>query len=327
MNERSQGAEAQLYGVNLDRTLKELQKKVQEHEDELQKLRSSQAKLPDSVTGQAQVIKTALEEVTDSEPFLPFPGSLLPALLALRKTHQTIQESNAYLASQRADHEAVARQLEADQARLKDQNLLRDALAARIQSLRKELDANAEVTPEDGARERLDELRKKKKGYDRETSKLMKTLLRFINDNLAPMLAAEELGGPVVGDLMDVEGDDSAAGFSSQGKLKKAPGGAAHHDKRQRRIDEIWGQAGDGEQGDGAGQQDEVAAAGAEMRQLTEELLNSLSEAKGNTAASYVQLPRESAAARFLVRSKVAQFHPKDATRLRLIDFGRELEA
>jgi hypothetical protein len=27
-----------------------------------------------------------------------------------------------------------------------------------------------------------------------------------------------------------------------------------------------------------------------------------------------------------LVRAKVAQFHPKDARRLRLIDFGRELD-
>lgn len=273
------------------------------------------------------MIKAALDEVTDSEPFLPSPGSLLPALLALRKTHQTIKDSNTYLASQRTSHELVARQLEADQARLKDQNLLKDALEARIQSLRNELDINADVTPEAGAREHLQELRKKKKGYDQETSKLMKVLLGFINDNLAPMLAAEELGGPVVGDLMDIEGDDLAAGFNSQGKLKKAPEGAGKDDKRQRRIDEIWGQAGNEEQSERTGPQDEVVAASAEMKQLTEELLNTLSEAKGNIEAAYVQLPRESAAARFLVRSKVAQFHPKDATRLRLIDFGRELEA
>ncbi|KAH7022796.1 hypothetical protein EDB80DRAFT_806607 [Ilyonectria destructans] len=327
MNERSHGAEAQLYTANLDHTLKELQKKIREHENELQKLRSSQVELPPSVIGQAQVIKAALDEVTDSEPFLPSPGSLLPALLALRKTHQTIKDSNTYLASQRTSHELVARQLEADQARLKDQNLLKDALEARIQSLRNELDVNADVTPEAGAREHLQELRKKKKGYDQETSKLMKVLLGFINDNLAPMLAAEELGGPVVGDLMDIEGDDLAAGFNSQGKLKKAPEGAGKDDKRQRRIDEIWGQAGNDEQSERTGPQDEVVAASAEMKQLTEELLNTLSEAKGNIEAAYVQLPRESAAARFLVRSKVAQFHPKDATRLRLIDFGRELEA
>jgi hypothetical protein len=62
------------------------------------------------------------------------------------------------------------------------------------------------------------------------------------------------------------------------------------------------------------------------MRELTEQLMNKLVEAGGDTSAAYVELPRETAAARFLVRSKVAMFHPKDARRLRLVDFGRDLE-
>lgn len=274
--------------------------------------------------GQASVIKSALEDVTNSEPFLPFPGSVLPALVALRKTHQTIVESNAYLASQGSEDERAKRQLEVDRANLKDQQLLTDALSARIQSLREELHSQAELRPEDGAKKRVEELKAKKKNYDKETSKLMKSLLAFIDNHLAPMLAAEELGGPVVGDAMDLDPEDLAAGFNAQGKLKKAKGGA-NADKQQRRIDDIWGtggeRAGQGEAGD------EAAAAGREMRQLTEELLNTLVEAKGDNSASYVTLARESAAARFLVRSKVAQFHPKDATRLRLVDFGRELES
>ena len=272
--------------------------------------------------GQSRIIQAALKEVTESDPFLPSPGSLLPALLALRRTHQTIQESNTYLASQRSSHEQLSRQLEADEARLKDQNLLGDALTARIDSLRDEVDANTNVTPEEGARERLQELRAKKKNFDRDTSKLMKVLLRFIDNHLAPMLAAEELGGPVVGDLMDVDGEALAAGFNAQGKLKKPKDTADKDDKRQRRIDEIWGQAAE----EGAGRQNEVTAAAAEMKSLTEELLNALAEAGGDNSASYVQIPRESAAARFLVRSKIAQFHPRDATRLKLIDFGRDLE-
>jgi uncharacterized coiled-coil protein SlyX len=274
------------------------------------------------VAGQTRVIQAALKEVTESDPFLPSPGSLLPALLALRKTHQTIQESNTYLASQRSTHEQLSRQLEADEARLKDQNLLSDALTARIQSLRNEVDASTNVTPEEGAKERLQELRAKKKNFDRDTTKLMKVLLRFIANHLAPMLAAEELGGPVVGDLLDVDREALAAGFNAQGKLKKPKETADKDDKRQRRIDEIWGQAAE----EGTGRQSEVMAAAAEMRQLTEDLLNTLSEAQGDNSASYVQLSRESAAARFLVRSKIAQFHPRDSMRLRLVDFGRDLE-
>ncbi|KAF4339703.1 chromosome segregation smc [Fusarium beomiforme] len=309
---------------NLDQTLRELQQKVRQYEDELEKLRSEQTQFSGSVAvaDQARLIQAALKDVTESDPFLPLPGSLLPTLLALRKTHQTIQESNTYLASQRTSHEQLSRQLEADEGRLKDQSLLGNALTARIQSLRNEMDAGTHVTPEEGAKELLQELRSKKTAHDRETSKLLKVLLRFIDNHLAPMLAAEELGGPVVGDLVDIDGDDLAAGFNAQGKLKKPKASAGKDDKRQRRIDEIWGQSMNG----GAGRQDEITAAAEEMKKLTEELLNTLAEARGDNAASYVQLPRESAAARFLVRSKVAQFHPKDATKLRLVDFGRDLE-
>ncbi|POR36372.1 Uncharacterized protein TPAR_03418 [Tolypocladium paradoxum] len=318
MDDSSRNSEAQVYATNLEYTLKELQRKVREHEAELDKIRSTQEEIPLPPEGQASVIKSALEDVTNSEPFLPFPGSILPALVALRKTHQTIVESNAYLASQSSETERAKRQLEADRANLKDQQLLTDALNARIQSLREELDSQAELRPEDGAKKRVEELKAKKTNYDRETSKLMKSLLGFIDNHLAAMLAAEELGGPVVGDVMDLGPEDLAAGFNAQGKLKKAKDGV-NQDKRQRRIDDIWG-TGDEPAGD------EVAAAGREMRRLTEELLNTLVEAKGDNSASYVMLARESAAARFLVRSKVAQFHPKDATRLRLVDFGRELE-
>ncbi|KAL6919884.1 hypothetical protein ACHAPO_001240 [Fusarium lateritium] len=313
---------SQAYTVSLDQTLRELQQQVRKHEEELERLRSNELRLPESVVGQTRVIQAAFKEVTESDPFLPSPDSLLPALLALRRSHQTIQESNIYLDSQRSTHEQLSRRLEADEARLKDQNLLGDALTARIQSLRDEVNASTNVTPEEGAKEQLQELRAKKKNFDRDTTKLIKVLLQFIANHLAPMLAAEELGGPVVGDLMDVDGEALAAGFNAQGKLKKPKEAADKDDKRQRRIDEIWGPAAV----EGSGRQNEVTAAAAEMRQLTEELLNTLSEAQGDNSASYVQLSRESAAARFLVRSKIAQFHPRDAMRLRLVDFGRDLE-
>ncbi|PNY28159.1 Uncharacterized protein TCAP_01918 [Tolypocladium capitatum] len=324
MDDASRNSEAQVYAVDLEYTLKELQRKVREHETELERIRTAQEETPLSPEGQASVIKSALEDVTNSEPFLPFPGSILPALVALRKTHQTIVESNAYLASQSSETERAKKRLESDRANLKDQQLLTDALNARIQSLREELESRAEMRPEDGANKRVEELKAKKTNYDKETSKLMKSLHGFIDSHLAAMLAAEELGGPVVGGVMDLDPEDLAAGFNAQGKLKKAKRGANQDTRRQRRIDDIWGtgdqQAGQGDAGD------EVTAAGREMRQLTEELLNTLVEAKGDNSASYVTLARESAAARFLVRSKVAQFHPKDATRIRLVDFGRELE-
>jgi hypothetical protein len=268
-------------------------------------------------------MRSAFETLTQSEPFLPFPDSVLPALLALRKTHQTIVESKAYLASQGTSLENIKKRLEVEQGSLNDQLLLSKALEARIQSLSNELETRMEMTPEQIITERLDELRQKKQRYGQETAKLLKSFNKFIDNHLGAMLAAEELGGPVVGDLMDIDTDGLTAGFNSQGKPKKPKGQDV--DQRQRRIDQIWGQAQETPSRKNE-ERNEASAAGREMRHLTEQLLNTLIESGGESSAAYVKIPRESAAARFLVRSKVAQFHPKDATRLRLVDFGRELD-
>lgn len=285
-------------------------------------MRSAEDGTPNTAAGQARILKTAFDDVTNSEPFLPFPGSVLPALLALRKTHQTIQESKAFLASQTETTEKTKKRLKDDEAALRDQQLLNEALKQRIETLRTEADSGANAQPEDEARKRIEELRRKKQTYNKETSKLMKSLNRFIDDHLAVMLAAEAMGGPVVGDLMDADAEEIAAGFNAQGKLKK-PKGEINKDKSQRRIDDIWGPS-DGSSG--GKKRDVATAAGEEMRQLTEELLNKLVEAKGSSSDSYVRLPYETASARFLIRSNVAQFHPKDAMRIRLVDYGRELD-
>jgi hypothetical protein len=291
-------------------------------------MQNMQHDLPQDPVVQLGIIKEALTQETNAEPFLPFPGSVLPALIALRRTQQTIVESREFLSSHKPKAEQLERQLENDRAALKDQTLLNEALETRIASLRDELASEAETRPDDGARKQLKEMKDRKQQYDADTSKLLNAMNGFISGPLSTMLAAEVLGGPVVGDAMDIDAEDLAAGFNTQGKLNKIKAGEGiNQDKRQRRIDEIWGRADDnGERQGQDEEEDEVTAAAKEMRQLTEELLNRLADAGMDGSAAYVKLPRESAAARFLVRSKVAQFHPKDATRLRLFDFGRDLE-
>ncbi|KAG5997100.1 hypothetical protein E4U43_002725 [Claviceps pusilla] len=324
MDEESRNSETDIYAANLDYTLRELQRKVREHQAELERLRSTQHDLPLlAAEDQAIVIKNALSTITASEPFLPFAGSVLPALLALRRAHQTIVESKAYLKSQARSADYERKQLESDRTNLKDHHLLTEALSSRITALKEELRSKAEMRPEDGAREKMDELRAKRKGYLEETKSLMKALLDFNDNQLAPMLAAEELGGPVVGEIIEIDAEELAAGFNELGKPIKSKGADA--DRRQRRIDELWGTRNTRQQ-DRTDGDEEIATAGTEMRDLMEALLNQLMQAKGDNSASYVILKRESAAARFLVRSKVAQFHPKDANKLRLIDFGRDLE-
>ncbi|KAF2968733.1 hypothetical protein GQX73_g4829 [Xylaria multiplex] len=314
---------------NLEQTLQELQGIVKEHEDGLNKLRVSPIRregqgLPATAT--FDIMKMAYDELASSTPYLPFPDSVLPALVALRRTHKTVEETKAYLSTHSKSVVDTKKKLERAKADFSNQQALAHSLRGRIQLLQDGLEARMEMGPEDIARERIDELKQKKKTYDRETSKLLKSLRRFIDNHLAGMLAAEELGGPVVGDMMDIDEQDLVAGFNSQGRVKtvkEKPG----DDKRQRRIDEIWGprEGEEGRRGE-SHDRDEVTAAGQEMRDLTEELLNSLSQSEGDNSAAYVHLHKETAAARFLVRAKVAQFHPKDSSRLRLIDFGRELD-
>ena len=268
----------------------------------------------------------AYKDLTEAEPLLPPPGTALAALLAMRRAQQTVAESAEYTDSQTASLEQVERRIEAERVNLREQQALQAALEARIQSMRDGLENREEKTEEQIAKEHMADLRRKKVHWDKQTSSLMKQLDWFIGEHLGPMLAAEELGGPVVGGLMDIGPDDLSAGFSAHGKLKKAQNNA-DQDKRQRRLDDIWGPQDQQDQPNKRKRErDEASAAGAEMRDLTEQLMNKLMEAGGNTSAAYVEIPRESAAARFLVRSKVAVFHPKDARRLRLVDFGRDLE-
>jgi hypothetical protein len=272
-----------------------------------------------------QIMTDAYRSVTEAEPVLPPPGPILPALLAMRRTQQTVQETNECVEERSASLEQVQRRIEAERARLREQEALQAALKRRIQALRQGLEDQVEKSEEQRVKERIAELKKEKKRWDTQTSSLMKELDWFIEEHLGPMLAAEELGGPVVGGLMDIDPDDLGSGFTAQGKLKTSKAKPTDEDKRQRRLDEIWGLQ-DQQSADRRKQRNEASAAGAEMRDLVEQLMNQLMEAEGDTSAAYIEIPRESAAVRFLVRSKVAEFHPRDARRLRLVDFGRDFE-
>jgi hypothetical protein len=197
-------------------------------------------------------------------------------------------------------------------------------LENRTQLLRREIQERTQKLPSQVAKDMIRELKKKRANYEGDTGKMVKAFNKFVDNHLAAMLAAEELGGSVVGEILDAEELDLEAGFNSQGKARRRKS-SVNEDKRQQRIDEIWGETTvNGRKS--REPRNEKSAAAAEMRELTEQLLNNLVEAEGGEGDPYVELQRESAVARFLVRAKVAQFHPRDARRLRLIDFGRDLD-
>ena len=273
---------------------------------------------------QLRQLTAAYESLSAKEPVLPQPDSPLPSLLALRITFQTAQASKAELAATTQRLEQLEQRVAQEQADLDSAKLIQTTLTARITFLETAIQERTQKPPSQVAKDMLQELKRRKEKYDKDTGRLVKQFNKFIDKHLAAMLAAEELGGPVVGQLLDVDQDDFETGFSASGKGKHRKDGQGDG-KRQRRIDDIWG-AQRNEQGEERETFDEKTAAAGEMRELTEELLNSLVEAGSGRGDGYVQLKRESAAARFLVRSKVAQFHPRDARKLKLIDFGRDLD-
>ena len=206
---------------------------------------------------------------------------------------------------------------------LKDARLLSGALEKRVEKLRLEYQDQSQRSSEALARAIIQEQHQRKVHYVKELRKLVKAFNKFVEEHLAAMLAAEELGGPVVGDMIDIDEDMLEAGFNQQGKAKKARAeGNRDGAKRKRRVEDIWGPQSGGEDGD-IEDRSEKDAAHADFRELTEDLLNAT--AGEGESAPYVKLKRETAAVRFLVREKVAQFHPNDARKLRLIDFAGEM--
>lgn len=275
---------------------------------------------------QIRALRIAYETLTPQEIYLPPADSPLPSLLALRTTHRTIGASKSDQPRAQNELERVEQRLHKEQADLDSAKLINEALQTRISALEEAIQERTQKPQTQVAKEVVRRLKKKKADYDAGTGRLVVSFNQFIDDHLAVMLAAEELGGPVAGESLDVDEANLETGFNTQGNARKAKD-TQDGGKRQQRIDQIWGRR---YADNGKGQEplavDEKAAAAAEMRELTEQLLNSLVEAEGGRSDGYVELARESAAARFLVRSKMAQFHPRDARRLRLVDFGRDLD-
>ena len=274
---------------------------------------------------QQRVLKEAYEKLAREEPLLPSSDSPLPALLATRSTQNLIAETRASFTETHAKLSEARQRLKDEDTNLQDSKLITTSVEVRIGKLREQVDNACQRTPDEVAEKAINELRSKKQKYDGQTKVLVRAFNKFTNDHLAKMLAAEELGGPVVGDLLDIDDDMLRAGFSQIGKTKKLKGSVESLEaKRQQRIETIWGLQ-EEDRDMSASSRNEEDAAATDFRVLVEDLLNSAADiSKPN---GYVALTRDSAAVRFLVRAKVAQFHPKDARKLRLVDLGQETDA
>ncbi|KAF2738214.1 hypothetical protein EJ04DRAFT_59978 [Polyplosphaeria fusca] len=316
--------------ARLNQTVQHLQARVDEQRAALNELRTRSdvdiesaayvSNDPRERLKQLRAVTEAYSSLTPVAPYLPENGSALPALLAARTLQQTIVGTKDAIVS---TQEQIARSetvLRREEANLHDAHALTKAMEARIERLRAQKVDRSQKTPAQLAKEMIAAKRTQQAAYNEEFDRLTGALNDFIEDHLSAMVAAEELGGPVVGDMLDPGNDDLATGFTKTGKAKstkKAPSDS----RRQKTIDQIWGKNTVTEDGEPL---TEAEAADSEIRALVKNLFTTLIDSSGGKG--YYELGRDSAAARFLVRAKIAQFHPKDASKIRLIDFGRELD-
>ncbi|KAI9042493.1 uncharacterized protein KD926_005574 [Aspergillus affinis] len=320
--EQPSTADFREYNKQLDSTLRELKNQVKRQENDLQKLRevnsidlSKIGQDPWARVSQVRRAKEAYNPLLKSRTELPNPESPLPSLLAVEETSRLIHETKVSVSLTAEKISSDRQRLKVEEANFRDAQAIRDGLEKRLEKIRNEKSQKEEKTPSQLAQEFLEEQQQKIEDLDAETEKLKDSLRVFIDENLASMLAAESLGGPTIGDTIEISDDTLERGYTNHGKPKKPkPVETTEGGNNQRRIDEMVRQAG---QGDTERRSNKREAAAAEMNDLLDVLLEA--------GSSYIDLPRESAASRFLVRAKVAQFHPRDARKLRLVDFGRSL--
>jgi len=261
---------------------------------------------------QARRAKKAYDSLLQTEDELPRAGSILPSLIAIEDTSELIKMSKVSVVVTAEKLSADRERLRVEEANLRDSRAIATGLRERIQRIRDTNARKQKQTPSQVAQEVIKDQNKKNRELDRASTDLKLSLDSFIDETLAPMLAAEDLGGPTVGDALDVSEAMLKAGYTAHGKPKKQKQPAEPEDGAQQRIDQFLQRS-----HDASNPTSKREAAATEVHELLDALLEA-----GN---SYVDLNRDSAASRFLVRAKVAQFHPRDARRLRLIDFGRSL--
>lgn len=122
--------------------------------------------------------------------------------------------------------------LKAEKATLTEQDRLEKALQTRLDVLlegERRIDVGSDIMTQGDL---IMKVRKKKEEVAKRTQSLLRGFLYFLDTSLARMVAAEEMGGPVVGDDLEVTLE---TGFDKKGNVKKG----------NRRIDEMWGQAED----------------------------------------------------------------------------------
>lgn len=248
----------------------------------------------------AQVV--ANRETFATTGYLPSASSPLNLLLGYRAVQRSIGCNAARIPRARAELADARRELAHAETTLAELRALGDALEGRVQ----ELERGGGGPHADG----VAELRAKLRDTRRKSARTMKALQAFFGTALKARLEIEELGGPIAECAdVDVDAKKAVGRAGAGGQITLEQAFRARKKRRARHAKNAEEEESEEEDVDD------------EMRGLLELLMN-----KSLEADAYVELEMESAVARFLVRAKVAELHPRDARRIRLVGFGGAFE-
>lgn len=221
----------------------------------------------------------------------------------MRSASQTTTETRKTITTVQTDAESARRQLASENARLHAYKLLAEALEERVGQLQALSRKRASQTPVEILQAQMDDQAVQQEFYVEEGDSLLAKLTAFIDNRLAFMIAAEDLDGPPIGDLIDVTDEMLGAGFTAKGKPRQ-PKSTGSED-----VDTL------AELG-----QQRRADASKEIRRLIRRLLRNYDD----DTAAYLKLERESASSRYLVQASIAELHPDDALQMRLLRFTED---
>ena len=288
-------------------------------------------------------------DLSKPSPPSPIPPLLLHRFLTTSITTLstlTIPETRAQLAKLNAETRS-------EEASLKETEILAGALQRRIDAIEEALVPSTSGGSQDGSDQEsqtatkiLRDLESKRVTYTQAQRRFLRELSKFVKMYIAPMVAVEGLGGPVVGEEIPLDATGRAVDVvrnlqsGRSGRVARAQKKEVGMEKGQQTIHSMFQGKKRGldeaeyevprEEEEQVGEEDEsddgskapVHNAAKEIKALLEELMNATMSPN-----QYILLPEgDSATARFLVRANVALFHPRDARKIRLVDFGKSIE-
>ncbi|RVD88751.1 uncharacterized protein DFL_002924 [Arthrobotrys flagrans] len=304
------------------RTLDELIKKQEDAirglESQIERLHKREEATPQKIAvAKAMALKDGSKSYFDELPWLPDDDSGVNTLLTLRSVLKVIEANRKGVTDAERKIEEAKKTVRREQGWVATAQEMEKELDRKIYEL-EGIDRLPEPTKR-RERKQIEAYEKETKEMTRMSARLTKELQKFVKERLGAAIAVEEAGGPVIGSklnvvelkhYLEIEGEEGKTGGRTKAAKAKERG--------QKRLDEIWGTRDE----EGVTISSDEKAAG-ELLELVETLVNSM---LNDDPHAYTRLTRESAASRYLVRSFVATLHPKDALRIRLLDFGGKID-